>query len=217
MTRYKVDDKGVKTSDPTIDFTVQINPADVKHDRSISYSTTKTLGESHRNFKFNTVGVEKVSFSLVLDGTGAVPMALADRMDVKTQLEKLTQVVYEYVGKQHQPGYVRLLWGTLIFYGRMESMSTQYTLFKPSGDPLRAKVVLSFVEAMSKAEPLLLSNLSSPDLTHLIEVRDGDTLPLLCKSIYGDPGYYLDIARFNNLTDFRNLKPGTKLSFPPLS
>ena len=99
----------------------------------------------------------------------------------------------------------------------METMSTTYTLFKPSGYPLRAKVALSFVEAVSKAESELLSNRSSPDLTHLIEVRDGDTLPLLCKSIYGDPGYYLDIARFNNLTDFRNLKPGTKLSFPPLS
>jgi nucleoid-associated protein YgaU len=98
----------------------------------------------------------------------------------------------------------------------MQTMSTHYTLFKPSGAPLRAKVDLSFVGAMSKRETELVSNLSSPDLTHLVEVRDGDTLPLLCNRIYGDPGYYLEVARFNQLTDFRNLRPGWKLHFPPL-
>jgi len=48
-------------------------------------------------------------------------------------------------------------------------------------------------------------------------VRDGDTLPLLCHRIYGDPGYYLDVARHNQLTDFRQLRPGAKLHFPPLA
>jgi len=62
---------------------------------------------------------------------------------------------------------VRVLWGTLIFYGRMSSMSVQHTLFKPSGDPLRAKVDLTFVEFISAKEADLLANRSSPDLTHL--------------------------------------------------
>jgi nucleoid-associated protein YgaU len=47
-------------------------------------------------------------------------------------------------------------------------------------------------------------------------VRDGDTLPLLCERIYGDPGYYIDVARFNGLVHFRCLEPGTRLHFPPL-
>lgn len=217
MTRYTVDDAGTITLDSKVSFTVQLNPADLKHSRSISYSNTNAQGGKKKSPKFSAVGADKVNFSLLLDGTGAVPMAPADRVDVKTQLENLTKVVYQYIGTQHEPGHVRLLWGTLIFFGRLESISTQYTLFKPSGDPLRAKVELAFMGSMSKTEAELESNLSSPDLTHSIEVREGDTLPLLCKRIYGEPDYYLDVARFNDLLDFRNLKPGVKLSFPPLS
>ena len=95
-------------------------------------------------------------------------------------------------------------------------MSCEYTLFKPSGEPLRVKIKLSFGGFMSKGEEAKKANRSSPDLTHHIEVRAGDTLPALCYRIYRDSSYYTEIARINNLTSFRTLQPGTRLSFPPL-
>jgi phage tail protein X len=49
-----------------------------------------------------------------------------------------------------------------------------------------------------------------------VVVRQGDTLPLLCQRIYGDPGYYIDVAAFNQLADFRSLRAGMQLHFPPL-
>ena len=217
MVRYNVSDSGTTSLDTSIAFTVLLNPADVKHTRGIVYDKKKAQGQPAIDPKFSAADVETLSFALVIDGTGVVPLPAGEaRLDVKTQLDKLNKVVYQYDGNQHEPGRVRLLWGTLIFFGRMQNMSTHYTLFKPSGAPLRAKVDLSFVGSMSKRETELVSNLSSPDLTHLVEVRDGDTLPLLCNRIYGDPGYYLDVARFNQLTDFRDLKAGRKLHFPPL-
>jgi nucleoid-associated protein YgaU len=217
MVRYAISDSGATTIDTSVSFTVQINPADVKHTRGIVYDKKKALGQAAEDPKFSSTDTETLSFSLVLDGTGVVPLPAGEsRVDVKTQLDNLNKLVYQMVSEKHEPGRVRLLWGSLIFFGRMQSMSTHYTLFKPGGAPLRAKVELSFVGAMSKQEASLVSNLSSPDLTHLVEVRDGDTLPLLCNRIYGDPGYYLDVARFNQLTDFRNLRPGRKLHFPPL-
>lgn len=217
LVRYKVSDSGTTTIDDSVSFTVMLNPADVKHTRGIVYDKKKAQGQPAMDPKFSATDTETINFALVLDGTGVVPLQTGEtRRDVKTQLDQLNKVVYQYDGQQHEPGRVRLLWGTLIFFGRMQSMSTHYTLFKPGGAPLRAKVDLSFVGAMSKRETELVSNLSSPDLTHVIEVLDGDTLPLLCNRIYGDPGYYLDVARHNQLTDFRNLKPGCKLHFPPL-
>lgn len=217
MVRYKVSESGTTSLDTSVAFTVLLNPADVKHTRGIVYDKKKAQGQPAIDPKFSAADVETLGFALVLDGTGVVPLPAGEaRLDVKTQLENLNKLVYQYDGNQHEPGRVRLLWGTLIFFGRMQTMSTHYTLFKPSGAPLRAKVDLSFVGSMSKRETELVSNLSSPDLTHLVEVRDGDTLPLLCNRIYGDPGYYLEVARFNQLTDFRNLKPGGKLHFPPL-
>jgi len=47
-------------------------------------------------------------------------------------------------------------------------------------------------------------------------VAPGDSLPLMCYRIYGDSRYYIQIAKFNRLNDFRNLQPGTRISFPPL-
>jgi len=60
------------------------------------------------------------------------------------------------------------------------------------------------------------ANNKSPDLTHLIEIKQGDTLPLICNRVYGDPSYYMEVARYNNLVNFRKLVPGTKLYLPPI-
>ena len=48
-------------------------------------------------------------------------------------------------------------------------------------------------------------------------VKSGDTLPLLCKEIYGSSAYYLRVAADNELDDFRHLVPGQTLYFKPLS
>jgi hypothetical protein len=198
-------------------FTVMLNPSEFSHEYSICYNTKKTLGQIGADAKFSAINPDKISFTLMLDGTGVVPtVGSAPMLDVATQLQNLCKVVYNYVGDQHQPNHVRILWGTQIFFGRMESMSTQYTLFKPNGAPLRAKVTLKFTGFMSKKQMELESNRSSPDLSHIVKVVEGDTLPLLCQRIYGDCSYYLDVARFNRLTDFRVLQPGDRLHFPPL-
>lgn len=216
MTRYSLSADGTIQLEPGVRFEAMINPAEIKHSTGISYDNTKTLGEASASPKFNAVDDDKLNFSLVLDGTGVVPGATGTPVSVAAHLAQLNKVVYQYVGTKHEPPHVRLIWGSLIFFGRLTSMSTQYTLFKPSGDPLRAKVDLGFVGAMSKKESELVSNRSSPDLSHRVQVREGDTLPLLCHRIYGDPGYYLDVAAFNGLADFRRLVPGRELHFPPL-
>jgi nucleoid-associated protein YgaU len=217
MTRFTVSASGATTVDSSISFTVMLNPAEIKQSSKITYNKKKAQGKSESQSEFSMIEAETVGFALVLDGTGVVPLgANESRVDVKTQMIQLRKVAYDFDGAIHEPGRVRLLWGTFLFFGRLESMATNYTLFKPNGDPLRAKVDLSFVKTVGKTEEGLTRNTTSPDLTHTVEVRDGDTLPLLCNRIYGDPGYYIEVARLNQLTDFRSLKPGRKLRFPPL-
>ncbi|MFM9969261.1 MAG: peptidoglycan-binding protein [Burkholderiales bacterium] len=218
LTRYNQASNGTVTVDKTKSFSVMINPAEISLQSSIGYSRVKTLGQTRSEMKFSAYGADEVKFSIVLDGTAAAVPAgsSADRKDVKVQIDNLFSVVYDYVGDKHEPSRVRLLWGSVIFFGRLSNISTQYTLFKRNGDPLRAKVEMKFAGSVSKAEDKLTANRSSPDLSHVIEVKRGDTLPLLCNSIYGDPGYYPEVARFNNLVSFRDLRPGTRLHFPPL-
>ncbi|MBC7562514.1 MAG: peptidoglycan-binding protein [Gemmatimonadaceae bacterium] len=218
LTRCSIRPDGTLSIETAVAFTAMVNPSELSHAHSIAYNTRPTLGQVASDAKFSAINPDTLKFAIVLDGTGVVPSPTpggAPR-DVQTMLGQLNQVVYSYVSDKHEPSHVRVLWGTIIFFGRLDSMSVRYSLFKPSGAPLRAKVDLSFVGTMSKKEGELVSNKSSPDLSHSVLVREGDTLPLLCDRIYNDSSYYPEVARFNGLADFRSLQAGQRLHFPPL-
>jgi hypothetical protein len=205
----------IRVDDDKTAWEVLINPAAYKRQLRIDYNKKKTLGQASSTPKFNAICPATLSMdNLVLDGTGVVE--LIGMSSVNDKIQALLDTIYAYDGEEHEPNYVRLLWGSLIFFGRVESIDIDYTMFKPSGEPLRAKVALGLTNWMSNEESALRANMSSPDLSHLVEVVEGDTLPLLCNRIYNDPGYYREVARINNLTDFRNLTPGSVLRFPPL-
>jgi len=210
-------------------FQVMLNPETYEHTKRIEYTKSQAIGESGNNPRFNKAAPEDFTISIVLDGTGAVRdyatlnldqasgLPSEQALSVREQLKKLYSVVYEYKGIDHEPQIVRLLWGSLLFYGRLSNINVKYTLFKPSGDPLRATVKLDFTGFVSREESSLAARTSSPDLTHIIEVKAGDSLPLLCNQVYKDSSYYLDVAKANGLSHFRNIKAGQKLFFPPLS
>lgn len=218
ITPCTVDDTGTVTGVKSGQgFTVMLNPSSFKHSRSITYTgcNKKDIpqGVSAVTPQFKNTGNEKVSFSIVLDGTGVVAGKFPA---VKAQIQSLSDVVYKYEGSSHEPNIVRLVWGSFSFDGRLTSMDTDYTLFKPTGEPLRAKVSLAFTDYVSIKEEALKTNKTSPDLSHLVEVKAGDSLPLLCYRIYKDSAYYLEVARVNGITNFRDITPGSKLHFPPL-
>jgi len=223
ITACKVDKSGTVTGiDSAKKFEVMLNPSSYKHAKSINYTGLDgksdemkariAQGASAATPQFKNTGNEKVSFSITLDGTGVA----GKYPDVKIQIKKLSDLVYKYEGNTHEPNIVRLSWGGFSFDGRLTSMDTEYTLFKPSGEPLRAKISLSFTDYTSIKEEALKANKTSPDLTHLVEVKAGDSLPLLCYHIYKNSAYYLEVAKCNGITNFRDIKPGTRLNFPPL-
>jgi Uncharacterized protein containing LysM domain len=119
-------------------------------------------------------------------------------------------------GDTHQPRYLKLTWGDLIFKCRLASVVINYSLFDNSGIPLRAELDTEFTGDIETSERLKKENKSSPDLTHSRMVKVGDQLPLMCEAIYGSANYYLKVAKINGLRNFRDLKPGQELFFPPL-
>ncbi len=217
LTRYSLARNGAVQLDRDTTFQAQINPSEFSHAFGIHYDKTKSQGSAGVEPKFSSMDDERVSFSIVLDGTGVVAPVPGQPPDVKGQLAQLNKVVYEYVDLKSEPPYVRVLWGTLIFFGRLETLKAQYTLFKPGGDPLRAKVDLSFVGAMSKEEERrVTSRATTSDLTRTVKMFGNESLGAACERIYGDASVFMRVARFNGLTDFRSIPPGTVLKFPPL-
>ncbi|WP_215395575.1 CIS tube protein [Rheinheimera oceanensis] len=202
-------------------FQAMINPASLNHQLGISYNTDNSknlpVGKSAVESKLSQYQQEKLSFDLVLDGTGVVPVSGQQVADVSKQVKQLKNVVYHYVGEKHEPSIVKLQWGqSFSFVGRLNSMTVDYTLFKPGGDPLRAKIKLNFGSYMSNKQEALKADRQSPDLTHQVLVKAGDTLPNLCYRIYRDSSYYLAVAEFNQLDSVSVLTPGRQLYFPPL-
>lgn len=214
---YEVSPNGVpeKKGDS---FEVMINPASLSLTAGICYCENKSLGNTGSEQKFVKSQPDKLSFEIVMDGTGVVnlPIPGVGSDDVTTQIKKLRAIVSRYQGEEHDINVVGLAWGKNKFFGKLDSMSIDYSLFKMNGDPLRAKVKLSFSEYLSTEEQIKKNAKSSPDMTHVIELTASDTLPALCQKIYGEGGWYLEVARINNLASFRNIPAGTRLLFPPL-
>lgn len=202
-------------------FSTTINPSSYNRKYATKFSGTSSdkgsaIGKAAPVPKFSASEPEKVSFTLTLDGTGVVPDAA--NVTVADQIKKLRDIAYAYSGEEHEPDAVQIDWGDELkaFQGRLTSLDIDYTLFDPDGAPLRATMKLAFIEALTEAQVALEANNQSPDLTHIVRVREGDTLPLLCERIYKDVSKYLEVARFNNLDNFRNLTPDTLLRFPPM-
>ncbi|NRD75156.1 peptidoglycan-binding protein [Shewanella sp. VB17] len=206
----------IEAEDGSSKFELMLNPSNFSHNHVIQYDkkSKKSLGKSASETKFAGYDAETIDFMTIIDGTGVVKTTKP--VDVTQQVSDLKDVIYNYIGNKHEPNIVHIVWGTLYFVCRLTSFKVEYVLFKPDGTPLRAKVNLSFSGYMTNKEEALNSKRSSPDLTHVIEFKAGDTLPLLCHQVYQDGSYYMQVAKINNLASFRQITPGTKLFFPPL-
>jgi hypothetical protein len=203
------------------EYSLQINPESYKHNHQTTWETPKD-SDGQPQVKFGRLEPETVSFAFYLDATGVLPGSGSSQSKYKItsvvdEICKFKSAAYTINGEIHSPNFLVLYWGDLQFKCRLASLNIDYSLFKPSGTPLRAKLDVTFKEYLSAEELKKRLQKSSPDLTHARTVLAGDTLPLMCHRIYGDSKYYLDVARANRLKDFRNLKPGTRIVFPPLA
>ncbi len=207
-------------SSPKGTFMAQINPSSISVTAGGSY---EHQGGKIKTTTFSAYNPPKITFDMYVDSTGALGLIRGNPLAVMEQIENFKKVCYYYVGTDHDTPYVKILWGTafmkyklLDYFYRLETLTVNYTLFSPIGIPLRAKLSVAFIGDISLPTGSKLEQPSSPDLTHLITVKAGDSLPNLCKKIYGDAGMYHHIARINKLTNFRSLTPGQQLEFPPI-
>ncbi len=155
----------------------------------------------------------KIKFTL--DGTGVVE-ELQNSNSVSVLLDDLVKKLYKYQGSTHEPPYIKLIWGTLNFPGRLENMLVTSKSFNNDGAPLRAEIELSVLRFIDIETEEKNKNTSSPDLSHLFTLKAGESLPQLCLKVYGSTAYVDEVARINGLSSFRNIKPGTQLLLPPL-
>jgi hypothetical protein len=206
-------------------FKVMYNPESFSMKHANAYHKFQGINTSSRKALYSYSRSEELALDLILDGTGVGDFGASTLFgkgtpSVSKQVDQFLKLCFEMDGNLHEPKFLRIQWGKgelKAFDCRLHSVDVTYTSFDRSGAPLRAKLAANFVEDLDPSKRQKLENKHSPDLSQSRVVKAGDTLPLLCKAIYGDASQYLFVARQNELDDFRNLTPGQSLRFPPLT
>lgn len=200
-------------AEPSVgEFQAYVNPAEITLSYEIEYDQAQGAGTTGGRMEFKKLKPGDLTLALFLDGTGANGRPL----DVQKTIDEF-QTVTGYNGKIHRTNYLKVMWGTLqVKRCVLKSASITYKLFRPDGIPLRAIVSAVFTDCSDDKTRVALAQDESPDLTHVRVMRAGDSLPILCSEIYGDPLMYLKVAKANGLDGFRDVAPGTRVLFPPL-
>ena len=212
-------EKELDNPKPSKKFILPINPEQHAQALKQKYDTRPAQGTTSVEEHFQSSEPEELKLDFILDGTGTVygyEKTLKDK-SVPDQIKALKDVVYTIDGGIHRPNYLKVLFSEKVTFDCiLTDLEITYTLFSPDGKPLRAKVSCTFLSYKEDVRRVSEENKSSPDLTHVRDFTESDTLPLMVNTIYGDPALYLEVARVNGLTNFRRVAVGTRLIFPPV-
>lgn len=198
------------------EFATLMNPEKYTYHYKTEQNNDQASGTSSVAPRFNKKLPEELELEFLFDRSGVISGYESLEDGVIDDLEKFKKVILDYDGEKHKPNYLMISWGSLLFKGTMTEMDIEFKLFKPDGTPVRALAKAKFQGFVEDNLRVAKENNQSPDLTHYRIVKAGDTLPLMTYRIYGDSKYYLEVAKANNLTNFRKLEPGKRIFFPPI-
>jgi len=196
--------------------TVLFNPKELTFSKTNTWTPRKTPKANAPDLEFGGGGAASLKMQLFFD-TYAVGGDV--RTEYLDQLHKWVMVdpdLKEKKTDKGRPPEVRFNWaGKVIFDGVISSYSERFTLFRETGEPVRAVVDLTLTESQDGAY-LAKQNPTSGGVggDRVWVVREGDTLPWIAYSEYHDATEWRAIADANRLTDVRYLRPGMVLVIP---
>jgi Contractile injection system tube protein/LysM domain len=202
------------------EITVMFNPNSYSVEKSVSWDSSGGKDEGETNRKFNAPALtfgggasRTLSLELFYDVTES-----SDRVkDVRKETGKivaLTRIMADR--KNPHPPVCKIPWGSKVknsdfpFTGVVTSLTQNFTLFSPTGEPLRATLNVSFREFLDPEKDLKDTD---PELTTYV-VKRGDTLAAIAAAMYGDPSQWRLIAEANRQDDPRRQQVGAVLTVP---
>lgn len=136
--------------------------------------------------------------------------------DVRVETNKIVKLT-RIEREAGQPPVCEVSWGKdppagsdFPFKGVVTNLTQRFTLFRSTGEPLRANLTVAFREYLEPEDDLREND---PEFTTRV-VRRGDTLPTIAAEVYGDPALWRTIAEANSIDDPRRLTMGMTLAIP---
>ena len=198
-----------------IPFLAMFNPESFAIKEDVKWHPQCVPGKEGADLTYVSTRTRSFSIEFTIDGTGVNTNGV--KIPVTAQVLLFRTTTTKVIGTLHSPPQLLVQYGLFICNCKITTSTVTYTMFDMFGLPIRAKINASFEEITPSGLGALLSMLSSPDLTHKLTVQPGDILPLLTYKTYNNQLYYLQVAKVNKLKNFRKLKAGTTLVFPPIS
>lgn len=192
-------------------YIAMFNPETFSVNHNFEYDSKQPPGATGSNNRFKNIRPPVYNFDFLVDGTGAS----GSKREVFVDIE-LFKYTVGFFGGIHRTHYLILVWGTFIVKAVLTSMNVKYEMFNAAGLPLRATISATFQAQSETLLEQLINNITSPDLTHLRTVSEGENLPLMAQEIYRDPKHYFEVAKANDLDSFRKIDSGQQLQFPPI-
>lgn len=113
-----------------------------------------------------------------------------------------------------RPPYLQFSWGGFELVCVVERIQVLYSMFKPDGTPVRAKVQLQLKEHATDAGAVTGTGATTPASlagTTTATVGPGQTLSSVAQA---NGASTADVARANNISDPANVAPGTEVVIP---
>ncbi|MFC4055811.1 LysM peptidoglycan-binding domain-containing protein [Actinomadura syzygii] len=193
----------------------QFNPAQLELSKSANWKYTPAVA-TRDGAKVEFLGSEQQSLDLeiFLDSSNR-PDGTRVREDVETLFSCLRPAPSSLPDRSSPP-WVIFEWGkfaTVKFVAYVRRVSATYTLFSPTGSPVRATCRVS-LEEIPQDTPN--QNPTSGALTarSVHRLVAGDTLQSLAWREYGDATAWRVIAEANEIDDPTRLEPGRELLLP---
>jgi hypothetical protein len=207
---------------------VQFNPTEFSLDKSAQFAEIAIPGLDSPLLQFVRGQNEKMAVDLFFDTTEQ------GMGDASVSVTTYTDRVYELIKiepESHAPPICLFSWNDKfpgsdmsVYVGNqrrtsfqfvVESVKQKFTLFSPTGVPLRATLTLTLREYKTLDEQLHQLNKTSPDRTHSHVVKSTDTLAGLAWRFYRRAADWRYIGIENELYDPRRLTVGHILTIPP--
>jgi hypothetical protein len=181
---------------------------------------TNTYKEERKNrsdvpgFEFEKAGPQTLKLDLVFDTYES-----GEDVSLKTnQLWKLMESKTRREGNRNRkvpPPEVAFEWGVFRFVAVITNMTQKFTLFKPDGTPVRARVEVTFTQHKDLEDyPNQNPTSGGGDIERVWRVIAGDRIDTIAYAVYGDATRWRAIAEYNRLRNPLTLRAGQQLIIP---
>jgi hypothetical protein len=193
-------------------FTVLYNPEEYTINNDNNFAVQNVPGLGSPIVQFVNGNQRTLEVELFFDSYDTPDIV---KQDVRDQTSKVTDLM-TVDSDLHAPPLLTVGMANLQFRCVLSRATQHFTMFLPSGIPVRARLNCTFLEVRDPEQAAKEANLQSADLSKVHVVAGDETLSAIAAQLYDDPAQWRPIAVANAIADPRAIRPGDALRIPAL-